>query len=183
MYYKELQQLKSEPFKDSSVGALRSPPLSKELLEEFLISRHGSLEVASFERLPGGFGKQTFLSTIKYPKGNVDEIVVRKSDTAPFIIHKGFQLQREYDLLLSLKKVDFPAPEPIDLATQLPGVEMEFLTMKKIPGQILSPFFDSFGRSFGESIWLQLAEKLAMLHAIPLETFTDHLQKFEPSHS
>lgn len=169
-------KLTARPFGDESSETESPTPLPplRDFLEEFLTERHGPLEVTDFSEIPGGFGKETYFCTVKHATGSIEELVVRKSQPVPMVLHGGFLLEREFQLLRALSQTDYPVPRPIDLALDLPGVESTFFTMTRIPGKVLGSFLDGENQKLPEPLFRQLAELLAKLHAIPLETFADY---------
>jgi len=148
----------------------------------------------------GGYGKQTFKATVKQkpaPKQALGEdaesedvsdiaerlevLIVRKADPQPIMLHNTFRVDQEFDLLRSLAKTDYPAPQPLDLALDLPGIDGTFYTMNLVPGAIPRSFLDKGGKdsAISSTVLLQLAELLARLHAIPISTFEDYIVKYE----
>ena len=51
--------------------------------------------------------------------------------------------------------------------------------MEKIPGSMISPYVEASSAKVDEAVWLNLAELLAKLHTIPLQSFTDLITKYE----
>lgn len=96
------------------------------------------------------------------------------------MLHSTFCLENEFDLLRSLSKTSFPSPNPIEIASKLPGVDGTFYTMPLLSGAIPRPFLDGETEmGVPETIILQLAELLADLHAIPMDNFADYIAKYE----
>lgn len=181
-YYKGLPQLQAKPFGDGPNGPpqVAAPELSREFLESFLIQKHGQLEITAFSSLSGGYGgKQTYLSTLKHSDGRVEEIVVRKCDPVPAITHRTFRLEQEFDMLQSLSKTSYPSPHPIDLASNVEGVDGTFFTMPRLPGSIPGTFLEGHQQKLPEKCLFRLAELLADLHAIPLNIFEDYISKYD----
>lgn len=153
-----------------------STPPVKEVVDEYLKSIHGPLELTQFKEVVGGFGKETYFADLTYPSGTVEEIVIRKSQAVPVITHRGFLLEREFSILRSLSKTGYLAPVPIDLAYNSPGGT--FYTMNRLPGKVLaSSFLDEKKMEFAEHTIVQLAELLAQLHSIPLGSFRDFFEE------
>jgi aminoglycoside phosphotransferase (APT) family kinase protein len=161
-----------------AISTVPAAPL-RNFLHDFLTEKYGSLEITQFSEIPGGFGKETYTATIEYESGDVEDIIIRKSHAQPMVLHAGFLLEREYHLLKSLSKTEFPVPHPIDLAYGLPGLENTFMTMTKVPGFVLGSFLEGDQQVFPEQILKQLAGLLAKLHAIPLNTFEDYFSMYD----
>lgn len=179
-------QLNARPFGDEEpcqakdVNGPESNILLRDFFQSYISGLHGPLEITEWSEVPGGFGKETFLCTVRYPNGSVEDLVVRKSQPVPMVLHGSFLLEREYYLLQSLNKTNYPAPRPIDLGYEVPGSESTFFTMTRLPGKVLGSFLDN-ASVLPDNIFKQLAELLAKLHRIPLETFTDYFDMHDES--
>ena len=178
-YYTRQAQISPAPtVPEETAGA----PLSREFLQKFLNERRSAdevpVEVTSFEPVLGGFGKQTFLCRAKELFSSLEwDLVVRKTDPKPIMMHGFSILEQEYHLLRSLAKTGFPAPRPRHLASNVPGVDGSFYTMDRISGRVLGSFLGGMNRTYSEHLYLQLAELMATLHRIPIETFGDYLRE------
>ncbi|KAM5346063.1 hypothetical protein ACJ41O_009068 [Fusarium nematophilum] len=178
-YYRELPKISSEPFKDGSSDELRlTLPLSKDVVEELLSDENGPLKVRSLTRNPGGFSKQTYFVTVEYENGTSEELVIRLADYAPLLDINTFDIAREFDLLSNLCKLDFPCPTPKDLVYHPETKKPFFFTMYKLKGSMISPFVEAGSTKVDEVVWLRLAELLAKLHNIPLESFRPFLKNY-----
>ncbi|KAH7086120.1 kinase-like domain-containing protein [Paraphoma chrysanthemicola] len=177
-YYSGIQEKKAEI---SPVKA-ENPAISQDFMKSFLTEMHGAVEVTRFERVPGGHGKQAYLCQVRYANGGEEKLVVRKSDGAPIVLDRAFLVEQEYSLLKCLKDTDIPAPEVYDLWLKPSGpsqVDSSFFTMKFIEGSAPANYLKMNDGKVSETILLQLAEILAKLHSVPLETFGAHIQQFE----
>jgi aminoglycoside phosphotransferase (APT) family kinase protein len=165
----------------ASVPDQREPlPLTREALEGFLNEQRRKDElpptsVAAFEQLLGGYGKQTYLCKLRQASGVEAEIVIRKTDPLDHMKFGFSTLEQEFYLLRSLAKTGFPAPQPQYLGSNIDGVDGSFFTMPRIPGRVAGTFLGGVSEGNTEGIYLQLAELMARLHRIPLETFSDYL--------
>lgn len=185
-YYNKMSSIRPELFKDSDLASLQDktlhrsddPTLSAKFLEEFLTQRHGPTKVKSLDFLPGGFGKQTYFSTVAWQDGQTEELVIRKMDAVPIMLHRQFLLDREFDLVTLVHKTGYICPQPIDLGWDVPGVDGNFYTMKRIRGKIPGSFLEGKKEAISESLLLHCAELLAQLHNTPLEPFRDHVERF-----
>jgi len=179
-YYARQAQI---PFVPPAVNAETTrPPLSREFLQEFLnehrTDEEPPLEVISLDAVLGGFGKQTFLCKVREQFSAAErDLVVRKTDPTPIMMHGFSILEQEYHLLRSLAKSGFPAPRPRHLASNLPGVDASFYTMDRIRGRVPGSFLGGMDPAHSENLFLQLAELMARLHRLPLETFSDYLHE------
>ncbi|GLU39263.1 phosphotransferase family protein [Pseudomonas sp. NBRC 100443] len=158
-------------------------PLDKRLLQDFLNSlpgSSGSVEVSRLEPLPGGFGKQTyFASYLRQPGAEPSELVVRKTDPAPIMSHGACDLESEYALLKTLARIDYPAPKPQDFAKGFKNLDADFYTMDRIAGSTQGTFLGGLSGEVEEDLFMQLAERLGQLHALPLEMFADYIEQYE----
>lgn len=185
-YYNKMSSIRPKPFEDSDLPSLQDrrmhrsgdPILSAKFLEEFLTQRHGPTEVKSLDFLPGGFGKQTCFSTVTWQDGQTEELVIRKMDAVPIMLHRQFFLDREFDLVTLVHKTGYICPKPIDLGWDVPGVDGNFYTMKRLRGKIPGSFLEGKKEAISESLLLHCAELLAQLHNTPLKLFRDHVERF-----
>jgi aminoglycoside phosphotransferase (APT) family kinase protein len=159
--------------------AERREPLSREFLQRFLNEqRHeGSpyITVSSFEPLLGGYGKQTYLCRTIDQTGSEAEFVVRKTDPLDHMKFGFSAIEQEFHLLRSLSKTDFPSPRPEYLGSHLSGVDGSFFTMPRIAGQVAGTFLGGVSEGHSQQMYLQLAELMATLHRMPIETFADYI--------
>lgn len=158
-------------------------PLSKELLQDYLNSLQqdsgDGIEVTGFRPLPGGFGKQTYLCEYRDPNGVDHDLVVRKTDPTPIMMHGACDLENECELLTALAKVDYPSPKPLHFAASFKDVDGSFYTMDKIAGSPPGGFLDGVSGEVDERVFLELAELLGRLHSLPMETFADYIHKYD----
>lgn len=176
-YYTQETHLQA---KEADTATSSRRPLSREALQSFLNAQQPagskSVEIISFEPVPGGFGKQTFVCTSRDSAGKQRELIVRKSDPDPVVMHGFCVLEQEFHLLRSLAKTQFPAPQPLYLASGLPDVDASFYVTDRIPGRVPGSFLGGMQQKPSEKLFLQLAELMAQLHRIPLDTFSDYLR-------
>lgn len=185
-YYSKMSEIKPNLFEDSDIPSIHDktlhrsddPTLSAKFLQDFLTQRHGPTKIKSFDFLPGGFGKQTYFSTVTWQDGQTEELVIRKMDAVPIMLHRQFLLDREFDLVTLVHKTGYICPQPIDLGWDVPGVDGNFYTMKRIPGKIPGSFLEGKKAAISEPLLLHCAELLAQLHNTPLEPFRDHMERF-----
>lgn len=163
---------------DETMHRSDDPSLSKKFFEDFLTQRHGPTKVESLEFLPGGFGKQTYFSTVTWQDGQTEELVIRKMHAVPIMLHRQFLLDREFDLVTLVHRTGYICPRPIDLGWDIPGVDGNLYTMKRIRGEIPGSFLEGKKDAISESLLLHSAELLAQLHNMPLEPFREHVEKF-----
>lgn len=158
-------------------------PLDLQLTQDFLNSLDGSngqVEVTGLEPLAGGFGKQTyFVSYRQQPGAEPAELVIRKTDPAPIMTHGACDLESEYALLKTIAEIDYPAPRPRDFAKSFKTVDADFYTMDRIKGSTPGTFLGGLSGKVDEDLFMQLAERLGQLHALPLEMFSDYIGRYE----
>jgi len=153
-------------------------PLDTALLGEFLSQEEGrAVEVLGLQQLTGGFGKQTFLATLRRGEAS-DELVVRKTDATPIMKHGACRLDSEYDLLRLLPE-DYPAPKPQRFCSDHGGVDGSYYTMARIAGATPGSYLGGVEGKIDEAIFLELAELLARLHQQPLCRFADYIRRHE----
>jgi aminoglycoside phosphotransferase (APT) family kinase protein len=179
-YYDQQAQL---PVPEVATIANAKQPLDLQLTQDFLNSLEssdGQVEVTRLEPLAGGFGKQTYFVSYRQ-KAAVEpsELVIRKTDPAPIMTHGACDLESEYALLQTLSQVDYPAPKPRDFAKDFKTVDAAFYTMDRIKGSTPGTFLGGLNGKVDEDLFMQLAERLGQLHALPLEMFSDYIERFE----
>lgn len=159
-----------------------TPPLTLQYLKDALVGRRGITAITELGRMSGGNGKQTFKCTVQYDNGRRAQLVVRKDDPAPVIMHGVFQTEQEFALVRSLNKTDLPVAHAYDFCPRVPGpqgVDGAFFTMDFLQGTVPSLYFAKEQATIPRGLLLQLAELLAKLHSIPLETFSDYISIYE----
>ncbi len=155
--------------------ALTRASLQSFLNEQRYAERLPPVSVASFEQVLGGYGKQTYLARLREAAGTESDIVIRKTDPLDHMKFGFSNLEQEFHLLRSLAKTDFPAPRPRYLGSNIAGVDGSFFTMPRIPGRVAGTFLGGVSEENTESIYLKLAELMARLHRMPIETFSDYV--------
>ena len=172
--------------REAAIGAVpprplgTGAPLTKTSLEAFLRARHSFGEkctVTAFSPIPGGFGKQTFRATVSDGSGNSQSLIVRKCDPTPMIRHDGFFIDREFYLLQDVFATGFPVPQPLLLGAGVAGVDGDFYAMSALPGSVPSSFLGAATAVIPESVLLHMAELLAQLHQLKLDSFTSCLTR------
>ena len=164
-------------------GEAEVEPLPKAALEAFLQSVHPAgknLRVTTLDRMPGGFGKQTYLTDIETGAGQHESLVIRKCDKSPLIDHPIFDMEREFVLLNTVCATGYPAPQPLWFGRKVAGIDADFMVMKKMPGRVMGNFFDGpDGGKLKDEQVRELAELLARLHLMKLDAFSDLIQRFD----
>ncbi|TPX12790.1 uncharacterized protein E0L32_006670 [Thyridium curvatum] len=178
-YYRALPSELPNNLPSNSNSNAKSDVLSKEAFEHFMIAERGPIKVTRFEVLPGGFGKETYMATILHPGGRIEELVIRKDSRHPIQQHRTFQLELEFHLVSAVHKAGFPSQKPLELALNFPGVEQTFYTMPRSAGKAPGTWLDGHKEKISENILLEMAELLAKLHSIPLQHFTEFLEKYD----
>jgi aminoglycoside phosphotransferase (APT) family kinase protein len=154
--------------RSESVGSIANTGLDAERMTAYLRERFddASLIVSSFRALMGGFGKQTYLFTVRGEKLDGDYVLRRDADR-PFVDNDCHRIDIEFAMIRAAHDRGFPAPDPLWVDTEhrlLPGGH--FLVMKRSPG---TPGGDVFSSASGRPANLSdtLAQILARLHALP----------------
>lgn len=157
-------------------------PLTKSALQDFInsLDEHvgAPVQLDKFESLMGGFGKQTFLCSYKNADGSNRELVVRKSDPMPIMLHGSCLLDNEHALLCALPH-GYPAPKPLAYAAQWQNVDADFYIMERSAGEVPGAFLHGMNKEMPEEVFLDLAEMLGQLHSVPLNTFSDYAEKYD----
>ena len=177
-YYERQSMLPLATAADETHAEARA--LTRDSLEGFLNERRRAdgmppVSVAAFEQLLGGYGKQTYRACLRESSEAESEIVIRKTDPLDHMKFGFSTLEQEFHLLRSLAKTDFPAPRPQYLASNIRSVDGSFFTMPRIPGRVAGTFLGGVSDGNTDSMYLQLAELMARLHRMPIDTFSDYL--------
>lgn len=158
-------------------------PVPKPALEAFLKTVHAAgdkLRVVTLDRVPGGFGKQTYMAEIDDGSGKRESLVIRKGDRSPLIDHPIFDLEREFCLLDAVSRAGYPAPVPLWFGRKGNGIDADFMVVKRMPGRVMGSFFAGpEGGKLSESQVRELTHLLAQLHRMPLETFEALIRRFD----
>lgn len=154
-------------------------PLNPQILQAFLGRDGDAVEVTKFEQLTGGFGKQTFLATVR-ASGGERALVARKMDPAPIMKHGVCDLRSEYELLRTLAPLAYPAPRPQQFCDAgFENVDGSFYTMDRIAGSPPGSYLQGVEGAVDEAVFLQLAELLARLHRVPLQHFASYIRQYD----
>ena len=162
--------------------AATTDPLPREALQVFLRGVHpagAKLQVTALNRIPGGFGKQTYMVEIDDGNGRRQPLVIRKDDGVKILHHGSASLEREFHLLKVVQSTGYPAPKPLWFGKNIAGIDADFMVVEKLPGSVIGSFLDGAAGKIPESQMLLLAELLARLHAIELEKFAPLVPDFE----
>ena len=104
--------------------AQAADPLPRHVFQKYIQSVHPDGDkavVMAFDRVPGGFGKQTSAITLQDASGRQQQLIVRKCDRMPTSLHKSFDLEREFHLVAAVNRSGFPAPKPLWMGSNVPG--------------------------------------------------------------
>lgn len=176
-YRAQREPLAEAPAADSGNGRI-----DRDTLEAFLRLHHpdrGAVSITAFDSIPGGYGKQTSRISLREASGAERELIVRKSDRHPMVLHGSFHIENEYALVRVLSSTGYPAPKPLWLGANLPGVDAGLYVMEKLPGRVPGSFLGGPENGISEALLLDMAAQLARLHAIPLERFGVYIQEHD----
>jgi aminoglycoside phosphotransferase (APT) family kinase protein len=157
-------------------------PMPVSALEAYLKTAHpwgSGLAVTSFNRLPGGFGKQTYLVDIEDVSGLRQSLVIRKNDKNVLSTYRSFLMEREFHLLRVVAEIGFPAPKPYWYARDVPGIDAEFMVMEKLPGKMIGSYLEGSGSGLPQGQIFEMAELLAQLHNVDLGQFSDLIHRYD----
>lgn len=175
-----LHRAQAQPLAEAGTPAAESNNgrIERGTLEAFLRSQHAegdAVSITAFDSIPGGYGKQTSHVSLRVASGAERELIVRKSDRNPMVLHGAFLIDKEYALVSAVSATGYPAPKPLWLATKLPDVDADFYVMEKLAGRIPGSFLGGPESGISETLLLDMAAQLARLHAIPLDTFAGYI--------
>jgi aminoglycoside phosphotransferase (APT) family kinase protein len=159
----------------------KGAPLNRDTLQAFLQRHHPAgpdCSVSSFESIPGGFGKQTFRITVATKGGANENLIVRKSDPTPMVVHGGFLIDQEFHLLTGVAASDLPVARPLYLGQDVPGVDADFYIMSSLPGAVVGSFLGAASAVIPEAVILHMAELLARVHNLRLNLFADYFARY-----
>lgn len=156
--------------------------IDRDTLEAFLRKHHpdrDAVSITAFDSIPGGYGKQTSRVGLREASGAERELIVRKSDRHPMVLHGTFRIENEYALVRAVSSAGYPAPKPLWLGANVPGVDAGFYVMEKLPGRVPGSFLGGPESGISEVLLLDMAAQLARLHAIPLEHFAAYIREHD----
>jgi aminoglycoside phosphotransferase (APT) family kinase protein len=130
------------------------------------------------ERIPGGMSKHTYQFTLDLGSGRREELIVRKAADRPLVSIDAFVLRREFDLVRSLFAAGYKLPEPLWWSDAQAGAIDDFYVMRKVEGHTSGSLLRT-DTPIPETVMLQMAEQLAVLHSIELERFSDYIARHE----
>ena len=162
---------------DASTGPLRA-----ETLQAFLRTQHphgDAVSVTHFEAIPGGFGKQTTLFTLRDGAGCERDLIARKMDPAPLVSTGLFNIEREFHLLQSLSATGYPAPTPLYLGSNVAGIDAPFYVMERLPGKVTGSYLSGMRSTPSEALLFDIAAQMARLHTMPLAALSGYIDRYE----
>lgn len=144
-------------------------------LEAYLRAHTGSADLAitAFRPILGGRSRQTALLSVSGAPGLPDDLVVQRSlpglvPGPAFVGEEG-----QFALLEALHKAGLKVPKPYILETGAEALGAAFLVTDRSPGVPAQP--DYWSRVEPESVALDLAGQMALLHAQPYEALAPRL--------
>lgn len=176
-----LQQLEPLPLAEQEMPI--QGVLTADKLQAFLrvcLPSEPSLTVSAFEKLAGGMSsKHLYSFKVERESGAVEELVARHAPMEPLIDIGCFDLPREFRLVKTLFNAGYPLPEPLWMGRDYPGVSGSFYIMRRVEGEGSGGLFSS--GAIPTSALLDMAEQLAKLHSLPLQTFADFIDEYADS--
>lgn len=154
--------------------------VAREALEAFLCGVHDdgdAVRVADLSYVPGGFGKHTYLFTLHGGKGRARQLVLRKNDRLPPLMHPGSRIDREFHYLRAIAASGFLAPKPLWLGMNVPGFDADFFIMERVPGRPPGAYLT--GGSVPESVALDMASCIAQLHRLRPADLRECVEAYE----
>jgi aminoglycoside phosphotransferase (APT) family kinase protein len=174
-----LKQLEPLAFTQPEMQVLGD--LTADKLQAFLRARlpsEPSLTISAFERLAGGMSsKQLYSFKVERESGAIEQLVARHAPLEPLIDIGCFDLPREYRLVKTLFDAGYPLPEPLWIGRDYLGISGSFYIMRRVEGTGSGGLFSS--GAIPTSAMLDMAEQLAKLHSLPLQTFAEFIDEYE----
>lgn len=162
--------------------ALAQASLSRSALESYLQSVHSDgreVAIVDFERIHGGFAKQTYKFSLRDASGTITELFVRKMDRVPIFSCNAYLIEREFHLLQAVHQAGFSVPEPLWVTTTPPpGIDANFCIVKKMRGSPPGSYLEGASQ-VPEGVLLDMAKFLGRLHGTHLTQFAAYIAKFE----
>lgn len=181
-YYRDQVQPLSEASAEEALSD-ENGRIDLETLQRFVRAQHPQGEAVSITQMsaiPGGYGKQTSRISLREKDGRERELIVRKNDRHPMVLRGMFRIENEFELVRAVSATGYPAPKPLWPGLNLPDVDNDFYVMEKLPGRIPGSFLGGVrDKAISEELLLDIATQLARLHAIPLDTFSDFIHRYD----
>lgn len=156
-------------------------PLTAEVLEKHMKSAGHMLDdesISMFSRITGGYGKLTFMFEVTTANGETQEFVARMEDAYPMFEFRTFELKREFELVKTLHRQGYSAPNALWFGEGVSGTAGNFYVMEKLPGKMAGTFLEG-ASTLPESFLTEWAQAIAQLHSYPVSKFKEVINDFE----
>lgn len=142
--------------------------ITRETLQAYLRDRFAepALEVTAFRPLPGGYGKETTLFSVRGHALSGDFVMRRDPGQNESLTNDCHEIAREYPVIRAAFERGFPAPDALWFDTEhalLPGGH--FIVMRKSPGELGGSFFGATA-TIAPELGDALADIAARLHRL-----------------
>ena len=125
-----------------------------------------SITVASFQPLPGGFGKQTYLFATE-GRSLAGSFVMRRDFPRPLVDNDCHRIGNEFEVIRAVRSRGFPAPDALWLESDPNALPVgSFIIMQRAPGAAGGTVIGPRGLVTDE-LTETLARILAEIHALP----------------
>lgn len=146
------------------------PPLTREGFESYLLTRFpGRYQgLTKFQRLVGGFQKETILVDGELTAGGIEAMVIRAEKHDRFVSFTASEITHEYEIVRLLWQQGITVAEPLWLEADAALLGRRFMVSRRAAGGNTG---DATGNSkqFPPELTRSLVETLARIHAVPLE--------------
>lgn len=176
-YYNTFQQLEMPSIGTTDISGR---PLTQDILLAHLRAAVPELSEASvenFQNIPGGFSNETFFFDLVRGDGTREKLVIRKKAQTPFFDYWANRARDEFAICSVLFEAGLPLAKPLWLFDNMPDVDGAYYVMTRGEGSTFGSHDAAFGsgQTFPEKLIFNIAEFLARLHTVSLDSFADYL--------
>lgn len=150
-------------------------PLTHEGFQQWLLQRApGKYKgVAKFQRLVGGFQKETILVDAELNNGDIEGLVIRAEKHDRLVRMTASEITEEYEIVRLMTAAGVPTAEPLWLEADASTWGRRFMVSRRVRGRNTGDALGSAG-SFPPELTRSFVEALTRIHNLPLD---EHVAK------
>lgn len=146
------------------------PPMTRETFESYLLERFpGRYKgLIKFQRLVGGFQKETILVDAELASGEIEAMVIRAEKHDRFVKFTASEITHEYEIVDQVWQHGVTVAEPLWLEADAARLGRRFMVSRRAVGRNTG---DATGNSakFPSELTRSLIETLARIHGLPMD--------------
>lgn len=152
-------------------------------LQSYLRQRPGCADVTvtAFRLIVGGRSRQTALFSISGGTDLPTSMVIQRGIPGQTVASVFLNEVQQYNLLVQLHAAGMKVPRPVLVEEDVSFLDAAFLLVEQAPGRTVQP--DYWLPAESESVVLDLAREMALLHAQPVDTVGRGLSQIREDYS